>query len=104
MSAIDDIAAERKRQIEVEGYDARHDDAHTDHSLAVAAACYATNCGLDTYPPADWPWDWKWWKPKNLRQELVVAGALIVAEIERLDRFAAKIAATPPRKPMLERR
>jgi hypothetical protein len=37
-----------------------------------------------------WPWDRKWWKPKDRRRDLVRAGALILAEIERLDRAAAK--------------
>jgi hypothetical protein len=37
-----------------------------------------------------WPWEDKWWKPKDRRRDLVRAGALIVAEIERLDRLAAK--------------
>jgi len=39
-----------------------------------------------------WPWAEKWWKPKNERRDLVKAAALILAEIERLDR-AAGIAA-----------
>lgn len=30
-----------------------------------------------------------WWKPKDRRRNLVKAGALIVAEIERLDRLAS---------------
>lgn len=91
------IAAERERQKSVEGWTIEHDDEHTDGSLASAAACYAL-------PPADrkqrvlgqllvdalWPdsWDFHWWKPKprNRVRELVKAGALIVAEIERLQR------------------
>ena len=31
-------------------------------------------------------WDSEWWKPKDRRRDLIRAGALIVAEIERLDR------------------
>jgi hypothetical protein len=37
-----------------------------------------------------WPWSVQWWKPKDRRRDLVRAGALIVAEIERLDRAAAR--------------
>lgn len=37
-----------------------------------------------------WPWSREWWKPKNPRRDLVKAGALIVAEIERLDRLEAQ--------------
>ena len=84
MPVIDEIAAERKRQIEVEGWTVEHDDKHSDGSLAMAATCYAT-----VYPLAGsyWPWDIKWWKPKDRRRDLIRAGALIVAEIERLDRL-----------------
>lgn len=35
-----------------------------------------------------WPWDQSWFKPKDRRRDLVRAGALIVAEIDRLDRSA----------------
>lgn len=97
-SAIGDIAAERKRQIEVEWWDAEHDDHHDNGGLALAAACYASLAAvsaserlpLDLYAKAEspfrWPWERKWWKPKNPRRDLVRAAALIVAEIERIDR------------------
>jgi hypothetical protein len=58
MNALGEIAAERRRQIEVEGWTHAHDDGHDDGSLAAAAACHAAT--------------------------------LIIAEIERLDRLAAK--------------
>jgi len=101
MSAIEDIAAERKRQIEVEGWTAEHDDGHWDGEMARAAASYALNAGLPTrffslavalrgFLSAMWPWDFKWWKPSTPRRDLVKAGALIVAEIERIDRAAAR--------------
>jgi hypothetical protein len=41
-TGIELIAEERKRQIEVEGWTAEHDDEHTDGELALAAVCYAT--------------------------------------------------------------
>jgi hypothetical protein len=101
--AVQDIAAERQRQIESEGWDTGHDDEHEDGQLAMAAACYATSSILAVHkyeemPFGDgvcgggkwvkiWPWDKKWWKPKDRRRDLVRAGALIVAEIERLDRI-----------------
>lgn len=98
MSVIDEIAAERKRQIEVEGWSAQHDDEHTDGQMAAAAACYAMEAAINSgWPPVGveveiptpedcWPWDAKWWKPKTRRQDLVRAAALLIAEIERLDR------------------
>lgn len=83
------IKAERRRQIDVEGWAPEHDDAHCGGSLAAAAGCYALFS--DAYPnegqpPKDWPWEPRWWKPSDCRRDLVKAGALIVAEIERLDR------------------
>jgi hypothetical protein len=38
----------------------------------------------------DWPWDERWWKPSNDPiRDLVKAGALIAAEIDRLQRSEA---------------
>ena len=91
MSALGDIAAERKRQIEAEGWTAEHDDTHTVGDLACAAGCYAIRSSVagerDSAFTCYWPWHQLWWKPGgDERRMLVKAGALIVAEIERLDR------------------
>lgn len=94
---ITEIAAERRRQVEVEGWTAKHDDAHDDGEMAQAAACYAMPSKyrkrhLDPRIAGivDWPktWHHTWWKPKDARRDLIKAAALIVAEIERLDRAA----------------
>jgi hypothetical protein len=94
--AIDEIAAERRRQIESEGWTAEHDDKHELGEMACAAACYALAGGV---AQSSWlreiisrifPWEMRWWKPIDRRRDLIKAGALIVAEIERLDRSAAK--------------
>ena len=98
--AVGLIAAERQRQITAEGWTPEHDDWHFDGSLAVAAACYATQANQGLHEGGMkvresvlryWPWDWNWWKPTpdNRIRELVKAGALIVAEIERLQHAAA---------------
>lgn len=88
--AIADIAAERRRQIEVEGWTPEHDAAHDMGELARAAICYADPLNeVREQPPAKWPWSSEWWRPKDRRRDLVRAGALIVAEIERLDRLAS---------------
>jgi hypothetical protein len=88
--AIDDISAERQRQVRAEGWTPEHDDTHDGEELARAAVSYAMPWSLRgrTGMPDEWPWDSEWWKPNhsNRRRELVKAGALIVAEIERLDR------------------
>lgn len=93
-AALRDVAAERERQIDKWEYDASHDDMATRGQMACAAACYAAfGLGLRVAQQAKqllWPWDAIYWKPKTHRQNLVKAGALILAEIERLDRAEAK--------------
>ena len=85
-----DVMAERARQVTEEGWDAEHDDANDNGEIGIAAGCYAIIAHLDEQfkcrPLHDWPWDSDWWKPTTTRRDLVKAGALILAEIERLDR------------------
>ncbi|MDN7541175.1 hypothetical protein QZM85_27925, partial [Burkholderia cenocepacia] len=94
-NAVRDVLAERRRQIEQEGWTPEHDDAHLTGDLALAAACYAIHgserWNHDTFM---WPWPKEWWKPTTPRRNLVKAGALILAEIERLDRAAARTGAS----------
>jgi len=105
-TAAEDVLAERKRQVEAEGWTPEHDDAHTDCSLILAAITYAKGSATDTPDrsvmdqfgasgtPYEvhslWPISWAkdWFKPKSRRSDLVKAGALILAEIDRLDRIA----------------
>jgi hypothetical protein len=77
-----EIARERERQMSEEGWTPEHDDTHQDGELALAAACYASNRS-DFWPMS---WNLTWWKPKDRRRNLIRAAALLVAEIERLDR------------------
>lgn len=86
------VLIERERQREKEGWTPEHDDQHRKGELAAAAACYAGFS--DAYPnpgkaPYFWPFDAAWWKPSDYRRDLVKAAALILAEIERLDRAEA---------------
>jgi len=88
--AIDDVLAERRRQQDSEGWTEDHDDQHASGEMAAAAGCYALY--TEAYPnkgepPPDWPWDIKWWRPINYRRDLVRSAALLIAEIERLDRL-----------------
>lgn len=88
-----DVQAERRRQVEAEGWTPEHDDEHADGQMARAAACYAL---AGSSAPSDgtaallvslaWPWDEQWWKPSTARRDMVKACALALAEIERLDR------------------
>lgn len=91
-----DVQAERRRQVEAEGWTPEHDDEHSHGQMARAAACYAL---AGSSAPNDgtaallvslaWPWDEQWWKPSTARRDMVKACALGLAEIERLDRVAA---------------
>ena len=97
--AARDVLAERRRQIDVECWAPGRDDyVHEYGELADAAACYAHHSGMRSSeglsgnlsePFTFWPWASEWWKPTTPRRDLVKAGALILAEIERLDRLAA---------------
>lgn len=92
--AVTDVLAERVRQVEAEGWTPEHDDANSNGEMAVAGGLYALRCGWpherELGVPSYWPWDKSWWKPSTTRRNLVKAGALIIAEIERLDRAAVK--------------
>jgi hypothetical protein len=86
------IADERKRQIEKEGYTAAHDDGYVNHELVLAADTYLqlgwVTEVIDGYPPFTWPWDDRYYKPsEDPIRNLVKAGALIAAEIDRLQRL-----------------
>lgn len=99
MTGIELIAAERRRQIETKGYTPQHDDAHTGSELAQAAACYAqietmlirdySDLNLiNDWARANWPWDESTLKVnRDPVRMLVKAGALIIAEIDRLQRI-----------------
>lgn len=88
--AVRDVLAERRRQVAVEGWTAAHDRTHHTGQLAMAAACYAGRAHAgrkhNLRMPFHWPWEASWWKPSKPRRMLVKAGALILAELERLDR------------------
>lgn len=94
MSGIELIAAERERQVSQEGWTADHDDEHADGELSHAAVCYCfanafRDPGSAPLNGIYWPWDPEWWRPSDdLIRNLVKAGALIAAEIDRLQRAA----------------
>ncbi|WP_311272230.1 MULTISPECIES: hypothetical protein [unclassified Rhizobium] len=90
---VKSIAAERRRQIEKEGWTPTHDDKYTNGELLEAAACYALHNGMDVDDaPGAWPWPKDWWKPTNRQRDLEKAGALIAAELDRVIRAAAPAA------------
>jgi hypothetical protein len=94
------IAAERLRQVGVEGHDDQHDDEHYAGELSTAAITYAVHAWWQLTDPATgwtpnqveeieleqwWPWDAGDFKPSaDPIRNLERAGALIAAEIDRL--------------------
>jgi hypothetical protein len=105
------IYQERERQIKAEGWAAEHDDAHRNRELTDAAGCYmdASICAQDDleFMPSltemvcdwecgeslnHWPFEKKGWKPSDDPiRNLVKAGALLAAEIDRLQRAAKRV-------------
>lgn len=91
------IAEERARQINVEGWSAEHDDQHTNGELADAAACYAMTDEMKDVIDEEWgfeqwlkfwPFELSWLKFTEDRvKDLTKAGAMIAAEIDRLNRL-----------------
>jgi hypothetical protein len=96
------IAEERARQISVEGWTPEHDDEHVNRELALAGAAYALVYANHITPALDaWPWKsegvnsignreiaYESWNPSgDPLRELAKAGALIAAEIDRLQRI-----------------
>jgi len=108
MNGIELIATERKRQIDEEGWDSDHDSRHLNDELSWAAICYAApeemiargdidisnkrygdipsnyiSCSIPFDP---WPWDTLYDKRKKhgRLKKLIIAGALIAAEIDRI--------------------
>lgn len=91
------IAEERHRQEAKEGWSPGHDDSHEYAELRLAAEAYLFELSareireggkLHKSPPPCWPWDSHYWKPtEDIVRQLVKAGALIAAEIDRLQRI-----------------
>lgn len=101
-TAVRDLLAERRRQVREEGYTLERDDQYTEGQLAQAASTYAFWADprgarqddhidyLNSTLKGLWPWAKEYWKPTIQRLMLIKAGALILAEIERLDRRTAR--------------
>jgi hypothetical protein len=98
-TGIELIAEERKRQIEKEGYSALHDSNHKPSESIRAAEAYIEAATINAdgredkvlleYYKAEkgqncWPWGMVTFKPTTAKRDLVKAGALIAAAIDRL--------------------
>lgn len=97
------VLSERWSQVAEKGWSETHDDQYQRDELALAAVAYALPealrnmfLGSLTLGQILWPWDQTWWRPRSRRDDLVRAGALIIAEIARIDREEARKAAFAP--------
>ena len=103
MTGIERIAAERRRQIEEEGFTAERDATNTDGQLAQAAAYYCVTSPQEDHQEdacfnveSNWPVSWhsdgmkrtEMYQPSD--RDLEKAGALIAAELDRRADIAAK--------------
>jgi hypothetical protein len=94
MTGIERIAAERKRQMEEEGWNDSFIDSCMENELADAALCYvfperslaAKNMFFQMY----WPWPGMTGAELDRISQLARSGALIAAEIDRLQRLEEK--------------
>jgi len=88
---LDEINDERRSQI-AKGYTEEHDDEHTMGEIAAVAAYIAAPNDDERAMVNAPPWakyiveKWR----HNRRKQLLIAAALLVAEIERLDRIEAR--------------
>ncbi len=91
-AAIQAVALERQRQIDVEEYSPSHDSIHDRGVLAQAASCYCDSSWMHNndfskeeieITHEHWPFSPEWWKPKSFERDMERAGALIIAEMER---------------------
>lgn len=98
------ILEERERQIILHGFDGKHDSQHQTGEMVDAALCYGAVASAvvrgstaEEWPVGmfngfsdsliEWPWEDDAWKPSDDPiRNLVKAGALIAAEIDRLQR------------------
>lgn len=92
-AGIQELLVERRRQVRVEGLDPERDQQYEEGELADAAATYAywayhlgQRKGTLDQTPRTWTLPPEQWKPASQRQMLIKAGALILAELDRLDR------------------
>jgi hypothetical protein len=87
-----DALLERKRQVEVKHFDDKNDDAYPDGEMEAAACSFALSrlgWGYDNFSTRAFPWSPRYYakmRSNSHRRNLVIAAALLLAAIERLDR------------------
>lgn len=86
-TGIELIQEERTEQIEHHRFTPEQDKQYKNGELAVAAICYAIHDHFGADDIIEWlyPWSKATFKPKDRIKNLQKAGALIAAEIDRLN-------------------
>ncbi|MDY0464478.1 DUF551 domain-containing protein [Pasteurella multocida] len=90
MTGVTLIANERLRQQSEKGFSLNSDTQYTNDELVRAAMCYLQAQSRHAIMPIFWPWGKKYWNPKDRKENLIRAGALIAAEIDRLHNTTTK--------------
>ncbi len=85
-----EVANERRRQVVEKGFTPTHDDQLTEYELTQSAICHAASPEAGEPIEEAWPFDTPFNMPGSVREGLIQACALLVAEIERLDRLDAR--------------
>lgn len=102
ITGIEMIIKERLRQLQEEGWTPEHDDTWREGELANSAAAYAMTYEMRDYLghhnlETIFSFRSEWWKPARndsydeRKKELAKAGALIAAEIDRLNRLESEM-------------
>ena len=85
-TGIEQITEERVKQIGKYGRTACHDSMYTHKELLKAAQTYLNACIFDEFAGRNcWPWDIESFKDEGYIENLKKAGALIAAELDRLN-------------------
>lgn len=109
LKGINDVSEERLRQITEEGFNSERDDTYHPGTLGSAGASYALAAVAQlllgdskedvSKVPDFWPWSDETWRPDDPRRNLVKAAALLIAEIDRMDRQASAEKIVAPETP-----
>ena len=94
------VRAERTRQIAEEGYHPDRDDDHERGELVRAACAYLRHDVAPAEAQQLWPWE-RPFRPKGHYRNVVIAAALLLAELERQQRQREHEEAREPSLPLI---
>jgi hypothetical protein len=97
------VSDERQRQIAEESYSPNVDDGHERGELVRAATAYLRHDSAPAEARQLWPWE-RPFRPKTHQRNLVIAAALLLAELERLERKRERDETREPPLPFVGQR